>query len=137
MYGMRIALDAEEMKTLQAVVEHDLNVCREEIRKGTTEPFLDRSRALRRFLAIQRAILKVSDRLSVDENQIYLLQTAFKNYLALDQQRVVGGAHSVFVTDRSKVEQLLARLWDEYYRAVEEADIWWESRERSLRNRPA
>jgi hypothetical protein len=43
----------------------------------------------------------------------------------------------VFVTDRSKVEQLLARLWDEYYRAVEEADIWWESRERSLRNRPA
>jgi len=133
MYGMRIALDAEEMKTLQAVVEHNLKVCRREIRRGTTEPFRDRRRALRRFLAIQRAILKVSDRLSVDENQIHLLQTAFESYLALDEQQVVGGANAVFVADRSKVEQLLARLWDEFYRAVEEADIWWESRERSRR----
>src|SRR5215470_15072864 len=133
MYGMRIALDAEEMKTLQAVVEHNLKVCRREIRRGATEPFRDRRRALRRLLAIQRAILKVSDRLSVDENQIHLLQTAFESYLALDEQQVVGGANAVFVADRSKVEQLLARLWDEFYRAVEEADNWWESRERSRR----
>jgi hypothetical protein len=131
MYGMRIALDAEEMKTLQAVVEHNLKVWRGEIRKRTIEPFRDRGRALRRFLAIQRAILKVSDRLSVDENQIDLLQTAFKNYLALDEQQVVGGANVVFVADRSKVEQLLARLWDEFYRAVEEDDMWRESRERA------
>jgi hypothetical protein len=129
MYGMAMAVDAEEMKTLDTAIKYYLKVCRREVKKGRDAPFWAHGYTLRRLPASQRKFLRRYGRLELLEGDVFALQAALKTYLAQHEQGTADGPNIEFAADRSKFEKVLARLSDEFCRVAELADARYASQQ--------
>ena len=110
---------------MHAAVDDYFEVCRRELKKGETVPFLAHRNMLRRFL---RALLrgKLSPSLSVnDKTTFYVwdtehayLEAAFANYLDRCEREIANGITVPFAANRAVIERIRARMWDESLRAL-------------------
>ena len=117
-YGITITFDDAEMKTLQTAVDHYLEKCRREVKRGASVPFYAHRSTLARFLASRKKALKRTPSLSLGENERIALEAALASYLERCNSEIANGVTVPFTADRAIVEKICARLLDEFWRAV-------------------
>jgi len=129
-YWITIAFDDAQMKTLQTAVDHYLEKCRREARKGTTVPLYP---TLKRFFANQKKPLKRSLNLFLLDSYLPAVEAALANYLDLCEREIAGGTTVPFVADRETVKKICTRLSDEFKRAMLDVEAEWAARQKSDR----
>ena len=77
-FGCRVSFDDSEMQTLQRALSHYLEVCQREIKKGGDVPFTAHRGTIKRFRAKSREVLKLTQSLALDENDMDVVQHALK-----------------------------------------------------------
>ena len=122
-FGCRISLDDSEMQTLQRALSHYLEVCQREIKKGGDLPFTAHRGTIKRFRAKSRKVLKLTQSLTLDENDMDVVQHALKGYLDACEREIANGATVPFIADKVVIPKIRATLEDEFDRAIISASL--------------
>ena len=125
-WAFGITLDNEELKTVRAALDDYFEVCRREVRKGETVPFLAHRSSLRRFLRALPRRTKLSSPPTVSDqatfyvwdSEHFSLEAAFANYLDRCEREIANGITVPFDANRAAIERIRARMLDESWRAL-------------------
>ena len=107
---------------LQKALDHNLSVWRREIRKGHDAPY---SGSIKRLRITSKADLKCGRGVSMDEDQIAVVQRVLRTYLEARQDP---GGPGVTVRERRLIKKISAILERELRRAVINASLSWAAR---------
>jgi len=127
-FGCRVSFDDSEMQTLQRALSHYLEVCQREIKKGGDVPFTAHRGTIKRFRAKSREVLKLTQSLALDENDMDVVQHALKGYLEACEREIANGATMPFIADKVVIPKIRAALEDEFERAIISTSLMWAAR---------
>ena len=121
-FGIRIKFSDSEMAVLQKALDHYLNVCRRESRKGNGVAY---SVSIKRFRMTSKADLKYGRGVSLDEDQVAAIQRVLRIYLEACQDP---GRPGVPVREKRMIKKISSILERELRRAVINASLGWAAR---------
>jgi hypothetical protein len=133
-YGISITLDDVEIQTLQKALAHYLDASSREANESGDEdeeaavsPFALEIRYIRLKL---RKGQKAANGLAFGFGEVdrEVIKKSLASYLELCEREIANGVIEPFTSDRALVKKISARLLDEFWRAVLEAEAEWVAR---------
>jgi hypothetical protein len=133
-FGVGLKLSDSELQTLERTISHYSRVCRREIRKGGSVPFIAHSLTFKQFRKDMKKQLEILGEIIIGDCEIIALRAAFSSYLEACEQNDANAAIAPFVADRATVKRLAKRMIREWHRVVfDQAPDWLRGRQRGIR----
>src|SRR5262249_43300142 len=111
-----VKLDDSEIEVLERALQHYVEVCRQEIKKGGGLPFETHRRTIQRLRALNRTHLKKRGMLCIDYFKMGAVGPALQSYLQSCEQ--TRGKHK-----NMREKRIIKKLHTTLNRAVDEAII--------------
>jgi hypothetical protein len=124
-FNIKLPLGDDEKRTLQAAIDHYLQVCRREIRKGTYPPFVAHRDRLRTYETPRKGIQKPHRNSTWSagewgEDEMTAIEAALASYVDACEREIADGATEPFVADRAVVKRIRTKIGEAIERRFDE-----------------
>jgi hypothetical protein len=107
---LKLTFDDEEKTTLQRAIDHYLQICRQEIKKGESDPFEAHKTFLTRYPGMQKGIHKRPQNLTWGEDEVSAVKAALTSYLVTCEREIARGTTDPFAADSDIVIRICTKF---------------------------